>query len=269
MEGSTAHTPKPNEFELPEGQAYAVVDIELYWVVEFLMTELEPVNMEDMDLNDKDCVCPICQEEFRVSEDLKREHIPVRLLCGHVFGRSCILRWFDPFCAWGLLADQDTGEDDTDDEQITIPIVKTSCPMCRVQFFPEVNTESLEALANRLQFWDLAYASAGVARSLKEEHSRKYLWQYVNYCRSIDELNLEGHWEIDALKSAQKQLWHFAQILKLKYRTHTPEQEQLVKKLERIGRKDLDKCAFVNGTYEFNIDSDDNERIEFAGQPLR
>lgn len=268
MEESTAHTPQPNEFEISDDEAYAMVDIRLWEVAEFLMTKLEPVNLENLDLDSDDCICPICQANFRVSENVKLSHIPVKLACGHIFARKCIIRWFDPLCAYGLLEDRDIEENDMDDDLDRIPMVKTSCPMCRVEFFPECKTEALEVLANRLQFWDIAYACAGVARSEKEERSRKCLWQYVEYCRSMDEINLEGHWELKLQKAAQKELWYFATLLKLQYRVLTPVQENLRKKLERISRKDLDKCAFENGMWDFNIDRDDNERIGFQGVPL-
>lgn len=101
MEENIAQTPKPNEFKISAyeaWEAYAMTHIEVCAVAEFLMTKLEPVNLEGL----ADCVCKICQAEFVVSEDVRRSHIPVKLVCGHIFGRDCIIRWFDPFCRWGL-----------------------------------------------------------------------------------------------------------------------------------------------------------------------
>lgn len=47
-----------------------------------------------------------------------------------------------------------------------------------------------------------------------------------------------------------------------------PEQENLRKKLERIGSKDLVACDQENGLYVFEIVRDDNERSEFQHKPL-
>lgn len=261
MEEGIAPTPKPNEFKISAyeaWQAYAMTHIEVCAVAEFLMAKLEPVNLEG--LNDR--ICTICQEEFLVSEDVRRSHIPAKLACGHIFGRDCIIRWFDPFCRWGI-----NHEHEDNETALAGPINgRTSCPMCRKRFFPPCEVEKMDELANRLLFWDMAYASAGVARSPKEERSHKYLWQYIEYCCSMDGTEPEAQRNLVLQKGAQKQLLRYAK--KLKYQTLTPELETIRSKLERIGRKDLEKCAFENGSYVFNIDRDDNERIEFEGNPL-
>lgn len=121
-------------------------------------------------------------------------------------------------------------------------------------------------VAECLSFCDMAYASAGVARSGKEERTRRYLWLYVDYCRSIDEHSLDSDMKLHLHKCAQLFLLHLAKYVKAE--PLTPVQNDLRIKLERIGRKDLEKCIFENGTYIFDIDSDDNERVEFEGRSM-
>lgn len=259
MEESTAPNPQPNEFVIPDTHAYAFTNIEISNVAEFLMTKLEPVGLEQLDLDDQ--VCVICKQEFRVSDDVRLSHTPVKTVCGHIFGRGCIIKWLDPLCFWGL---RENGGDEVDLDEGG----KSGCPICRHSFFPQSPIEPMIELAYRLSFWDMAYASAGVARSEKEEHSRRYLWDYVNYCRSIDE-NEQDFEKASSLfdQNAQKLLLDFARTLKMDQNL-TAEQEHLRQKLERIGRKDLEKCRLVDEEYyEFEIDRDDNERSEFA-QPL-
>ena len=259
MEEITSQNPRPNAFVVPETHAYAFTNIAISQAAEFLMTKLEPVELEQLDLDDQ--VCVICKQEFRVSNDVRLSHTPVKTVCGHIFGQRCIIKWLDPLCLWGLRED--------DDEEVYLDEGGNSgCPICRHCFFPQSPLEPMIALAHRLYFWDMAYACAGVARSEKEEHSRRYLWDYVNYCRSIDEHELvfkEFALRLD--EDAQKFLLEFARILKVDQKL-TAEQEHLREKLERIGRKDLAKCWFVHGSfYDFEIDRDDNERSEMA-QPL-
>ena len=82
--------PKPNELPwLSPWLRYAMVHVDLWEAIEFLMTKLEPVHLEDLDPDERDCV--ICQDEFRVSEDPKLSHTPVKTVCGHVFGKPCII----------------------------------------------------------------------------------------------------------------------------------------------------------------------------------
>lgn len=143
---------------------------------------------------------------------------------------------------------------------------KSSCPVCRRDFFRKCDTEPLEFVAQRLAFWDMAYVSAGVARSQKEEHSRKYLWQYVEYCRSVKKRSLENIMMLSLHEDAQWVLLHFVKFLKAQALTTT--QEMLRLKLERIARKNLEECEFQNGSYVFEIDRDDNEKDEFKDIPL-
>lgn len=257
MEESSAPNPQPNEFFIPDTHAYAFTNIEICTAAEFLMTKLEPVSFEQLDRDDR--VCVICQEEFCISSSVKRSHPPVKTVCGHIFGKRCIIKWLDPLCFWGP-SQNDTYQLVPDD------IGKTTCPMCRHGFFPQSPIEPMELLAHRLSFWDNAYASAGVARSATEERSRRLLWDYVTYCRSIDEHILDPELELLLDEDAQELLSDFAKLLK-ETRSLTAEQERLRTRLERIGRKDLAQCWFYRGAYIFNIDADDNERSVFTYPP--
>lgn len=40
----------------------------------------------------------------------------------------------------------------------------------------------------RLMLWDMALSSAEVEISDYEQHTRQILWEYVDYCESMDEL---------------------------------------------------------------------------------
>ncbi|MCJ1465658.1 hypothetical protein MMC07_004277 [Pseudocyphellaria aurata] len=336
-------TLKPHGLTLPfpKRKSYAMVDDAVIERVKFLMTKLEPVNMEELDPDNR--VCSICQEELVVSEDAKPSHTPVRTICGHIFGKTCVIRWFDPLKVWALHkcncgdrhhepdsdrphhsdVDDDHGYDydeldgdrhhesdsdrphhsDVDDDHVydhdelepeydsdeseseydtdeledeledeNNPAVsepgRAGCPICRRAFFPRCIFYPMEIVSQSIFFWDMVYASAGVARSENEESSRAYLLQYIEYCRSIDDntLDFRLHW-YDILVDLQELLVSYARFLK--HQGLTPEQEILRKKLERIARKDLKKCTFENGRYDFNIESDDNERDEFKKHPLK
>lgn len=94
----------------------------------------------------------------------------------------------------------------------------------------------MELLAARLWLWDEAYTFAGVARSEEEERSREHLWEYVRYCRSIDEFALSDMEQYKAFESSLDHLLHYAQ--RFKVLSLTPFQEALRKKLETIGALD-------------------------------
>ncbi|MCJ1470344.1 hypothetical protein MMC07_008989 [Pseudocyphellaria aurata] len=254
MEKRISPTLKSNEFVVHEDHGYATTAIEISDAAEYLMTKLEPIEMEE--LKPEDRVCSICHSEFVISEHVTVSHPPVKMECGHIFGRNCIIRWLDPLSYW------------TVDEEIIFsdPIPpwnlwgNSGCPICRREFFRECAIEPMEVVVCRLAFWDMAYASAGVARSEKEKRSRKYLVEYIEYCHSIKEFHLD-----DTMEAAQDRLLIF--VKHLQAQELTPEQENLREKLERIGRKDLTKCPVENGSYVFNIDRNDNER-EIVMYPL-
>ena len=134
------------------------------------MTELEPVHLEDLDPDGRDCA--ICKEEFRVSEDPKLSHTPVKTVsCGHIFGKPCIIKWLDPLCYWGSREGQESVIHNLNPS--TIKAGNTTCPTCQRKFFFEPYREPMDSLASRLWLWDKAYAYAGVARTRTEEHPRK------------------------------------------------------------------------------------------------
>lgn len=258
MGESASQTTKPNEFVIPDDHGYALTSIEISEVAEFLMTKLEPIKMEDLAPDDR--LCAICHAELFISEDVELSHAPVKTVCGHVFGKNCIIRWLDHLCLW---LDEDYVLDG-DSESFSLEDSQSGCPICRRVFFPECAVQPMEMVLSRLAFWDTAYASAGVARSEKEEHSRRYLWQYVIYGCSILPNLLDSEVDLLFYEDAQECLMEFVECLE--GQSLTTVQEALRKKLERIGRKDLKKCLYKNGSIVFDIDRDDNERSEFEGE---
>lgn len=253
---TSTQTLKPNGFIIAEDEGYAWTNIEMSEIAEILMTKLEPVELEDLDPDDR--ACAICCGELLVSEDPRISHDPVKTGCGHVFGKKCIIRWLDPFCFWGLKENDDPEATDACLYEPT----NSGCPVCRRGLCPRSPVEPMEVVAHRLAFWDMAYDSTGVERSEKEERSRKYMWQYIEYCRSIDEHEVDRQMEREHRECAQMLLLDFA--LYLKKEELTPEQEILREKLERIAKMDLDKFTIEGGKYVFDTDrDDDNERVEF------
>ena len=242
MEESTSGCPKPNELVIADDKIYAWNDIKIGQVIEFLMTKLEPVHLEDLAPGDQ--VCPICLMKFCVSEDVKLSHPPVKTVCGHIFGKLCIIKWLSPLGYWGLTEGIEpliselhpgSGED-----------VNTSCPTCRKVFFPELAVrEPMDLFATCLWLWDTAYAFAGIARSEREEHSRKYLWEFVDYCRSINEFEFSHGLKLQFLHFAQLRIIYFAEWLETQ--ALTPVQEDLRKRLEEFRGYNLSSMVRVIG----------------------
>lgn len=103
----------------------------------------------------------------------------------------------------------------------------------------------MEYLAQRLSFWDTTYANLGVARSEKEERSRKDLWEYVEYCRSInDQSEIDGRLEYDM---AQFNFLIFAINLGVTQRL-TLEQKDLWQKMMEVGYKDVTVNRLEDGS---------------------
>ena len=73
MEESTTQIPQPNECVV--FLAYASTQIEIWKVAEYVMIELEPVGLQQLNLHDQ--VCVICKQEFRVSDNVRLSHNPV------------------------------------------------------------------------------------------------------------------------------------------------------------------------------------------------
>lgn len=171
MEEVSADNPPANGFAIPEDQVYARTGFEMWEVIEFLVTKLEPAKREDLDPDDR--FCSICRQDFGASENVELSETPVKTVCGHLFGKYCITKWLDPLCCWGLTE----GAEPLDLEIFTdiFEIGKENCPTCRRVFFHKTALEPMEALAARLWLWDNVYAFAGVARSPKEERTRTIL----------------------------------------------------------------------------------------------
>lgn len=228
--------PRPNSFVIDGSKAYAMTDLKIAEIAEFLMTRLVPVNYQTLRGNNRKCA--ICQEEFGP------RHTSVKTPCGHYFGKLCLVRWLDPLYYWGLKEEEDNNHSPKGGH--------VDCPLCRRVFFRKSSMEPMRFLQRRLQFWDTAYATVGVSRSQKEERTRKYLWQYVRYCKSIDQQEIDDTMEFKFDMDAQKTLLDFA--LDLTYVHLTTEQEHLRRKLERIGRKDLwDVTEARDGSYIFKV----------------
>lgn len=172
----------PDAFGLADNEAYALTDIGTFNVAEFLLTKLEPINLDELESADRECT--ICHHEFRTSGVVKHEHTPVKTPCGHIFGQKCIIKWLQPMNFWGLKDESHT------EPAENLPWVhgKTSCPMCRVEFFPPFQVEPMELVAQRLFLWDIAYGHARVRYTDRERYSRRILWDFVEYCHSMDEL---------------------------------------------------------------------------------
>lgn len=232
MEEITAQAPKPNEFPIPPFEAYATTDMKTWEAIEFLTTKLEPVRLEDIDPENRECA--ICLKEYCVSEDAKLSHPPVKTPCGHIFGQSCIVWWLDPLCYWGStegrvpkLWGMDTS---------LVEDAKTSCPACRREFFPKANREPMNLLAARLWLWDNSYAYAGIARCEKEERTREHLWKYVNYCHSLNEFVLSSSLQYEIFAIGLSLLEEYAARLNtIPGVTLSPLQKCLKKKLEELG----------------------------------
>lgn len=230
---NTSSSPKPNELIIPVYHAYADTFIESAETAEYIATSLKPVNLET--LGPEDRICVICQQELHVSDDVKLSHAPVQTVCGHTFGKPCITKWLDPLCYWVF---PEGSERQTDNMSMDLVAPgNTNCPTCRRVLFSKGFLEPMEILAARLVLWDHAYAYVGIARSEREERSRKFLWQHVKYCRSISKVEVYGGSEYDFLQGAHTSLLEFAKSLK--EQALSPVQEDLRGRLQALAEMDL------------------------------
>lgn len=240
MEVNSARTPKHNELPILAHDAYALVDVETWKAIEFLLTKLEPVHLEDLDPDDQQCT--ICQQKFCFSENPKLSHCPVKTVCGHIFGKRCIIKWLDPLCWWGLEGEK---EQNFPDDALLIDPARAKCPTCRTEFFALYHRPPMEKLAIRLWLWDNVFDYVGVARSEKEELSREHIWKYINYCHSRNEWkqsDFDLKWRSeDALKLIS------AYASELKTIPLTPIQDRLRERLERVGDRSITQLMFKRG----------------------
>ena len=256
MEENTPLHPGPRELVIPEDQVYAQTDLKIYQVMEYLLTKLDPVSLEDLDADDRDCA--ICCMEFCVSEDERLSHPPVRTVCGHIFGKYCIIKWLDPLSYWGKAEEAEDLITHLDPE---IGDTKNSCPKCRTAFFPEgiERNDSMYELSSRLRLWDMVYGLAEITLSEKEEHSRKYLWEFVSYCTSVNDLKLTEGMRMNIARWGQLDLWHHAEWLRTQ--ALTPVQEKLLNDLMELTAEGL---RVLGIPVPHSSDEDDDAQDEHA-----
>ena len=99
--------------------------------------------------------------------------------------------------------------------------------MCRLNLFPAFEVEPMELVAQRLFLWDMAYGYAGVAMSDHEQHTRRILWRFVEYCHSMDELD---HFAELARRYAKRAFVRWLRVLKI--RNLTDRQKELRERLK-------------------------------------
>lgn len=269
MEESTSEL---NEFVISEFEGYASMHIDTVEAAEFLMGQLKPLNIEDLDPDDR--LCTICHQEFCFDKNQKHPHAPVETPCGHVFGDNCLMMWLETMHSWSSY----NPDPDAEDDKVPVETSNASCPNCRREFFPEQAKDTMEELVQRILFWDLVYAYVGVTRTAEEEHCRIYVMRYIQFFSSTHELKpiqMRVRWDFD--KHVQTDLLKFSRAQKAHKLTSEHENRRI--QLERIARKDLLKCCKIrNGAccdlvdggydYDFDINCDDDEQEEFKGQPM-
>lgn len=91
----------------------------------------------------------------------------------------------------------------------------------------------------RLWYWDNAYTSAGVARSEKDERTRKYLREYVDDCElfEADSQEEEVFYDMVVQEDTSELFREFVQSLKNP--TLMPVQESRRNELERIAEMNM------------------------------
>lgn len=72
-------------------------------------------------------------------------------------------------------------------------------------------------------------------------------------------------WNLSLWRARKCCFWNFLNPSRSKI--SNPEQEHVRMSLERIGRREMENCAFENGSFVFKIDHDDNEPVKFEHEP--
>ena len=151
---------------------YADVSFEVWDSVSFL-NSLQPTQVPKLPRDDQ--TCSICLGDF-IASHTEESNLPVKLPCGHVFGRCCITNWLTPFgpsqpCSPPAVLPRD---------------LHNSCPECRNKPFPAVYIpDSLTDLEYRLRLWDVVYHLLAIQRSDFEDESRRVLWEFLAIRRAM------------------------------------------------------------------------------------
>ena len=219
--------PKVNTLDVDPTLAYADTSVETWWVIEFFLNELRPVEITGLEPEDSNC--SICAEGYKVDF-----HRAVRLPCNHCFGESCITKWLTPFEPWSQTAGL---------ERIMVENHPgaNSCPICRQVFFPwQPEIDNLPQIEMRIKLWDWAYAHAGVALSKREHQAREGLLRYIDgySARGLDEY-YPSEMMRPGSESRNDEICARFRFLKallvlLARRDLTPVQRQLTRRLQRI-----------------------------------
>ncbi|MCJ1466252.1 hypothetical protein MMC07_004871 [Pseudocyphellaria aurata] len=223
-------SPALNTLDVLQRYTYALTARETWQVINFFHEELLLVNVDDIQLEDRQC--DICTGEF--ADDL---HRAVKLPCGHIFGMKCIQRWLTPFKTGYALLEGNPS------------LGANNCPKCRRVFFPRQSyLDSPNAVEGRIRFWDLAYAHVGIALSDSERRIRADLLRYISTSGYLDRTLPSDLIRPIYIEKLHQQLRSFSRHLK----SHplTPVQEHLRSGLEEIAlrgfqtRNDPDGVAY-------------------------
>ncbi|MCJ1428285.1 hypothetical protein MMC29_006194 [Sticta canariensis] len=207
-----------------EKRTYAFISTETWQIIKFLLEELTPVDTPDLEPEDHRCA--ICAENFTTDD-----HPPVRLPCGHVFGKDCIQEWLRPYSPFFPYNGHE------------MKVGANTCPMCRREFFPEQRGfDILPNIEARIKLWDKAYAHVGIALSERERQAREDLLRYIDYYEMARHNvyfypftwpQSTDHWADNQRK------WLLECSRDLKRTNLTPKQEHLRQGLEEFARQDV------------------------------
>lgn len=212
-------SPVLNTLDVLAQWTYAGTAFATWEVVYFFINELKPVNIDNLDLEDRQC--DICTA--KLADD---SHPAVSLPCRHSFGRECIEHWLRPFASF---------------EGAQPSLGASTCPVCRQVFFPEQTAfDSLHFLEARIGFWDLAYAHVGIALSETDRQARADLLQHIGsrYARGVVPFVAERSIYIQWVHLRLQIFCH-----DLKHQGLTPVQEHLRQGLEAIARRGSRRSA--------------------------
>ena len=251
-------SPKVNTLDVNPNITYADTSVETWWIIEFFLKELRPVEIADLEPEDRNC--SICSEGYKIDF-----HCAVRLPCNHCFGESCITKWLTPIDPWSKVG------------RVFAPFYLgvNSCPMCRQVLFPwHPFIDTLPQIEMRIKVWDWAYADAGIALSEREYQAREGLLRYIDGCSAhgLDEyypsevVRPESEWQADEYHARTR----FCTVVSNLggRRDLTPIQRQLTRRLERISERlklsdeRLRRWHPINQGTQYKDDSENEEECE-------